>query len=114
MYCSHCGASIPDDSRFCTSCGAPQAASVQPPVDAPYAASVQPPAGIPQAISAQPSAGYQPPFPVRPPRSRRRLVWLAVVLPAAVLALAAVFVFAVLPELQYASACQMLKDGKFD
>lgn len=39
MYCSHCGAGIPDDSAFCPNCGTPtSASSSEPVIDAAQAA----------------------------------------------------------------------------
>lgn len=70
MYCTKCGAQIPDDSMFCTSCGArvggaeDQAEPVAFPVeDAPASAPVgqQAPQGAPVHMAAQPR--YEEPMP---------------------------------------------------
>ena len=69
MYCTKCGAQIPDGSTFCTSCGArvggaeDQAEPVAFPVeDAPASAPVgrQAPQGAPVHMAAQPQ--YEQPF----------------------------------------------------
>ncbi len=54
MFCPHCGASNPDDTRFCTNCGASLAAG-----SAPVAAAAPPPAAPAALVVAEPHyAGF--------------------------------------------------------
>lgn len=55
MFCSKCGANVPQGSTFCQNCGAPVSAGAPPP-----SASQQPPAAVP------PSPQYAPPSQVPP------------------------------------------------
>ncbi|MGN0287915.1 MAG: lectin-like protein [Atopobiaceae bacterium] len=86
MYCTHCGAQIPDGSKFCTSCGAPVDAADEAPASqpstasdqsdatsvlgtagqAPYAAADQPP------YTNQPQYGAQPMTPQPAPAPQRQ------------------------------------------
>lgn len=112
MYCTKCGAQIPDDSMFCTSCGArvggaeDQAEPVAFPVeDAPASAPVgqQAPQGAPVHMAAQPryeepmteSAEAAQPFVPTPqpkkPKHRGRIV-AAVIGGVAVVAIVAAIV----------------------
>ncbi|MBQ4081981.1 MAG: zinc ribbon domain-containing protein, partial [Clostridia bacterium] len=56
MICSQCGKTLPDGSRFCDACGAPQAVETAP-VAAPVAAVPETPA---QPVYQQPAAPAQP------------------------------------------------------
>lgn len=91
MFCSRCGKPASDNSRFCKFCGL----------------QLTPPAQPNQTIvNATPTTDALP--------QRKRLQWLIVALPA-LLALAAIFIFAVLPALQSAAAynkAQKLLDSK--
>ena len=59
MICSQCGKTLPDGSRFCDACGAPQAVETAP-VAAPVAAVPETPA---QPVYQQPAAPAQPVYP---------------------------------------------------
>ena len=55
MFCTHCGATLPEGSRFCTSCGQPVVTPV-PRQDADPSQTVVAPAGAqPAPVSAQPT-----------------------------------------------------------
>lgn len=54
MYCSHCGAQIPDDSAFCPSCGQKPGRAGQPAAQTPAPQTAPPP----QASYAQPASRY--------------------------------------------------------
>jgi LITAF-like zinc ribbon domain/zinc-ribbon domain len=60
MYCSKCGAQLPDGTVFCTRCGTPQTPR---PAD-PAAASTPPGAPPPGASYAPPAAAAQPAYGV--------------------------------------------------
>ena len=59
MFCTNCGAQVPDGSKFCTSCGSPIAAAPAPaPAPAPSAPAPEPvvtPAPTPEPIPAPPT-----------------------------------------------------------
>lgn len=128
MYCTKCGAQIPDDSMFCTSCGArvggaeDQAEPVAFPVeDAPASAPVgqQAPQGAPVHMAAQPryeepmteTAEASQPFIPTPqpkkPKHRGRIV-AAVIGGVAVVAIVAAIV--VVPRI--GSSSEVTSGGK--
>lgn len=128
MYCTKCGAQIPDDSMFCTSCGArvggaeDQAEPVAFPVeDAPASAPVgqQAPQGAPAHMAAQsryeepmaePAEASQPFVPTlqpKKPKHRGRIV-AAVIGGVAVVAIVAAIV--VVPRI--GSSSEVTSGGK--
>lgn len=68
MFCTHCGASLPDGSAFCTNCGAPLAAPAEQPVQqAPAYQPPQQPQQPQQPVYQQPQQPvYQQPQPAYP------------------------------------------------
>lgn len=55
MFCTHCGATLPEGSRFCTSCGQPVVAPVPRQEAGPSQAVVAPASAQPTPMSAQPT-----------------------------------------------------------
>ena len=128
MYCTRCGAQIPDDSMFCTSCGArvggaeDQAEPVAFPVeDAPASAPVgqQAPQGAPVHMAAQPryeepmtetAEASQPFIPTPQPKKpkRRGRIVAAVIGGVAVVAIVAAIV--VVPRI--GSSSEVTSGGK--
>ncbi len=82
IICNSCGAQLPDDSKFCTSCGSPidaqpqaAAAPEQPQVDIP---AYQPPQQTYQPYQ-QPYQPYQPPQQQEPVKSSNKALILGIV-----------------------------------
>ncbi len=93
MYCSNCGAEVPEGSVFCISCGtkvdSPVPAS-QPPQSQPENSYIQPA----DPMNIQPSYG-QPPYG-QPPKKGRKKTWMLVAGGVVLLlAVAAVLIFVV-------------------
>ncbi len=103
MFCHNCGKQIPDGSRFCHYCGAPQAAAgsaPQPERPVQQRPVQQRPAWPPQAERPQYAPPAQPvyapdPVPQRPVKKRRSHAGAIFGIVFAVLALVAVVVFVV-------------------
>lgn len=55
MFCTHCGATLPEGSRFCTSCGQPVVAPVPRQEAGPSQTVVAPASAQPTPMSAQPT-----------------------------------------------------------
>lgn len=55
MFCTHCGATLPEGSRFCTSCGQPVIAPVPRQEAGPSQTVVAPASAQPTPVSAQPT-----------------------------------------------------------
>jgi hypothetical protein len=101
MNCSQCGKEIPDDSDFCTYCGAETgvagaAAAAQPPQQPPAAPPPQGQAPPPPPGGAAPPPPGQPPPPGAPEKKRSALPWMLGTLGLiAVVAVVLVLVFVV-------------------
>jgi hypothetical protein len=88
MYCTSCGQPLPDNSKFCQSCGAGQLPAGQQPVNQ------QP---VNQPFAGQPPAGA--PVPNWPQAPRRANIWPVVVIPVLVILVAAGLIWAeILPN----------------
>jgi ABC-type sugar transport system substrate-binding protein len=112
MFCSHCGANMPDGSAFCTVCGAKlQGAPSTPPVQPQQPQSGQTSYGQPQYGGTQSGGHYaqspyahgyvqtynqgaQPPSP-RPPKKGSLKLWLLIGGGVLLLAVAAILLFVV-------------------
>ena len=75
MFCTNCGAQVPDGSKFCTHCGSPIAAAPAPapapvppaPAPEPVVPSVpEPPAPVPPASAPEPAPTPEPVVPPAP------------------------------------------------
>lgn len=83
-YCHNCGAPLVDDVRFCTACGSP----LDPPETEP---AMPEPAVMPEMPEPAPEMPVMPgeALPPEPPKKRKKRIWLWILLPVVVLALAA-------------------------
>lgn len=83
-YCHNCGAPLVDDVRFCTACGSPLA----PPETEP---AMPESAVMPEMPEPAPEMPVMPgeALPPEPPKKRKKRIWLWILLPVVVLALAA-------------------------
>ena len=74
MFCTNCGAQVPDGSKFCTHCGSPIAAAPAPapapvppaPTPEPVVPSVPEPAPVPEPVATPTPEPVVPPAPVPP------------------------------------------------
>lgn len=89
-YCHNCGAPLADDVRFCTACGTP----LDPPETEP--AMPEPPVTpempeMPEMPESAPEMPVMPgeTLPPEPPKKRKKRIWLWILIPVVVLALAA-------------------------
>ena len=83
-YCHNCGAPLADDVRFCTACGAR--------LDPPETEPAMPEAAVtPEIPETAPETPDIPPMPgeILPPKKRKKRIWLWILIPVVVLALAA-------------------------
>ena len=83
-YCHNCGAPLVDDVRFCTACGSP----LDPPETEP---AMSESAVMPEMPEPAPEMPVMPgeALPPEPPKKRKKRIWLWILLPVVVLALAA-------------------------
>ena len=83
-YCHNCGAPLVDDVRFCTACGSP--------LDPPETEPAMPESAVmPEMPESAPEMPVMPGevLPPEPPKKRKKRIWLWILLPVVVLALAA-------------------------
>ena len=83
-YCHNCGAPLADDVRFCTACGSP--------LDPPETEPAMPESAVmPEMPEPAPEMPVMPgeDLPPEPPKKRKKRIWLWILLPVVVLALAA-------------------------
>ena len=83
-YCHNCGAPLVDDVRFCTACGSP--------LDPPETEPAMPESAVmPEMPEPAPEMPVMPgeALPPEPPKKRKKRIWLWILLPVVVLALAA-------------------------
>ena len=83
-YCHNCGAPLADDVRFCTACGSP--------LDPPETEPAMPESAVmPEMPAPAPEMPVMPgeDLPPEPPKKRKKRIWLWILLPVVVLALAA-------------------------
>ena len=83
-YCHNCGAPLADDVRFCTACGSP--------LDPPETEPAMPESAVmPEMPEPAPEMPVMPgeALPPEPPKKRKKRIWLWILLPVVVLALAA-------------------------
>ena len=83
-YCHNCGAPLVDDVRFCTACGSP--------LDPPETEPAMPESAVmPEMPEPAPEMPVMPgeDLPPEPPKKRKKRIWLWILLPVVVLALAA-------------------------
>lgn len=80
MFCTNCGAELPDDATYCTNCGQPVRRSSAP-------ETAPAPRVAPQAVPSPPQQRYENPSSASAERPRRR--WVAPVVAAACIAVVA-------------------------
>ena len=61
MHCIHCGALLPENAKFCTSCGEPVQAAPAEPIEEPVVAEESVPFEPVQEPAQEPSQAYVPP-----------------------------------------------------
>ena len=71
MFCTKCGAQLPDGSKFCTKCGTPtdvvaSETTVMPTAGETHVMSGQPTQAVPQTGQPMPQATQVAPLPVSP------------------------------------------------